>query len=40
VLWEFGPESLVIAETTGGERSTWALEDLLPNAFGPDDLRR
>jgi cytidine deaminase len=40
VLWEFGPESLVIAETTGGERLTWALEDLLPSAFGPDDLRR
>ena len=40
VLWEFGPESLVIAETTGGERLTWALEDLLPSAFGPDDLPR
>ena len=40
VLWEFGPESLVITETTGGERLTWALEDLLPSAFGPADLRR
>jgi cytidine deaminase len=40
VLWEFGPESLVIAQTTGGERLTWALEDLLPCAFGPDDLPR
>ena len=40
VLWEFGPESLVIAETTGGERLTWALEDLLPSAFGPNDLPR
>ena len=40
VLWEFGPEALVVAETTGGERLTWALEDLLPSAFRPDDLRR
>ena len=40
VLWEFGPESLVVAETTSGERMTWALEDLLPSAFGPDDLDR
>ena len=39
VLWEFGPSSLVIAETTAGERAMWALEDLLPSAFGPDDLR-
>ncbi len=38
VLWEFGPESIVIAETTGGSRLTWALEDLLPAAFGPGDL--
>jgi|SRR6266566_6775160 cytidine deaminase len=40
VLWEFGPESIVVAETTGGERLTWALEDLLPSAFGPNDLGR
>ena len=40
VLWEFGPEALVVAETTGGERVAWGLEDLLPSAFGPDDLKR
>ena len=40
VLWEFGPSALVIAETTAGERAMWALEDLLPSAFGPDDLER
>jgi cytidine deaminase len=40
VLWEFGPETLVVAETTGGERLAWALEDLLPSAFGPNDLGR
>jgi cytidine deaminase len=40
VLWEFGREALVVAETTGGERLMWALEDLLPSPFGPDDLDR
>jgi cytidine deaminase len=40
VLWEFGPGSIVIAETIAGERATWALEDLLPAAFGPHDLGR
>jgi cytidine deaminase len=38
VLWEFGPSSLVVSETPGGTRVMWALEDLLPDAFGPDDL--
>ncbi len=38
VLWEFGRSSLVIAETPGGTRVMWALEDLLPDAFGPEDL--
>jgi len=37
VLWEFGPESLVVAEARG-VRVVWALEDLLPDAFGPDSL--
>ncbi len=40
VLWEFGPESIVVAETSSGERAIWALEDLLPAAFGPRDLGR
>jgi len=40
VLWEFGPGALVVAETTSGERAEWALEDLLPDAFGPSDLGR
>jgi cytidine deaminase len=38
VLWEFGPESLVVSETTSGERAAWALEDLIPDAFGPDSF--
>jgi hypothetical protein len=28
----------VISETLAGERAMWALEDLLPAAFGPDDV--
>jgi cytidine deaminase len=40
VLWEFGREALVVAETTSGRRAMWALEDLLPDAFGPEDLGR
>jgi cytidine deaminase len=40
VLWEFGREALVVAETTAGLRAMWALEDLLPDAFGPEDLDR
>ena len=39
VLFEFGgPGMTVIAVSPGGERLMWALEDLLPAAFGPDDL--
>jgi len=37
VLWEFGPGSTVIAQTVSGDRLMWALEDLLPAAFGPRD---
>jgi cytidine deaminase len=40
VLWEFGREALVVSETTGGRRAMWALADLLPDAFGPEDLDR
>jgi cytidine deaminase len=39
VLYEFGgPGLTVICESPTGERLMWALEDLLPAAFGPDDL--
>lgn len=39
VLWEFGDaDTPVIAEGAGGVRSRWHLGDLLPDAFGPDDL--
>jgi cytidine deaminase len=39
VLYEFGgPGLTVIAESLDGARVMWALEDLLPDAFGPADL--
>jgi cytidine deaminase len=40
VLWEFGDaDTPVVAEAAGGVRARWRLGDLLPDAFGPDDLR-
>ena len=40
VLWEFGDaETVVVAEGADGVRRRWRLGDLLPDAFGPDDLR-
>jgi cytidine deaminase len=40
VLWEFGAaDTPVIAEGADTVRVRWRLGDLLPDAFGPDDLR-
>ncbi|HEX2855572.1 MAG TPA: cytidine deaminase [Opitutaceae bacterium] len=39
VINEFGPGTLVISICDGTKRSETALEALLPNAFGPADLR-
>lgn len=39
VLHEFGPDMLVVAEGSGGEREQRRLRALLPDAFGPDDLQ-
>jgi cytidine deaminase len=33
VLYEFGPEMLVVTETLGGRRASWRLRELLPAAF-------
>jgi cytidine deaminase len=38
VLWEFGPEMIVVSEGLDGTRAEHALADLLPMAFGPADL--
>lgn len=40
VLWEFGDaDTPVVAEGADGARARWRLGELLPHAFGPDDLR-
>jgi len=40
VLWEFGDADMpVVAEGADGIRARWRLGELLPHAFGPDDLR-
>jgi len=38
-LYEFGPDMLVVAEGSGGEQVSWILSTLLPDAFGPANLR-
>jgi cytidine deaminase len=40
VLHEFGPEMLVISESSSGRRAEWVLSALLPSAFGPSSLER
>ena len=39
VLHEFGPDMIVIAESASGRREQRRLTELLPQAFGPGDLR-
>jgi cytidine deaminase len=39
VLHEFGPGLLVVSEGSGGRRMQRRLDELLPDAFGPDDLK-
>lgn len=38
VLYEFGPDLVVISEGKGGRREERSLAELLPEAFGPADL--
>jgi cytidine deaminase len=39
VLWEFGvADTPVVTEGANGVRARWRLGELLPHAFGPDDL--
>jgi cytidine deaminase len=37
-LFEFGPAMVVVSEARDGARRRWRLNELLPDAFGPDDL--
>jgi cytidine deaminase len=39
VLHEFGQDLVVISEDPGGMRHERELAELLPDAFGPEDLR-
>ena len=38
VLNEFGPAMRVISEGADAKRADWSLSELLPHAFGPEDL--
>jgi cytidine deaminase len=38
VLYEFGRDVAIVSEGLGGRREERRLADLLPDAFGPDDL--
>ena len=38
VLNEFGPAMRVISEGADAKRAKWSLSELLPHAFGPEDL--
>jgi cytidine deaminase len=38
VLYEFGRDAVIVSEGLGGRREERRLADLLPDAFGPDDL--
>lgn len=38
VLNEFGRAMHVISEGADGKRADWSLSELLPHAFGPEDL--
>jgi cytidine deaminase len=38
VLNEFGPDMLVVSEGSTGRREERRLSQLLPDAFGPDEL--
>ncbi|HEX9234823.1 MAG TPA: cytidine deaminase [Actinomycetota bacterium] len=38
-LHEFNPDMVVVSQGGDGERKRWRLSELLPVAFGPDDLQ-
>lgn len=40
VIFEFGPDALIVSACDGPETLRWSMDDLLPRAFGPKDLTR
>jgi cytidine deaminase len=38
VLFEFGPDAVVVAEGQDGSRKRWTMRELLLDGFGPADL--
>lgn len=38
VINEFGPDAEVIAFSSSGEEKRWRMNELLPGAFGPDNI--
>ncbi len=38
VIFEFGPAAVVLSCCDGASQRRWAIDDLLPGAFGPHDL--
>ena len=39
ILLEFGPDMLIVSEGASGAREERRLSELLPDSFGPDDLK-
>jgi cytidine deaminase len=39
VLYEFGPDMLVVSGGRDGSRCQWILSELLPDGFGPSTLQ-
>jgi cytidine deaminase len=40
IIYEFGPEAVVIAATVGGAVEEAPIQELLPRPFGPEALER
>jgi cytidine deaminase len=38
VIFEFGPEAVIVSECDGGQAERWSMTALLPGAFGPSNL--
>ena len=38
VIYEFGPTAVVVSCCDGDAERRWAIDELLPGAFGPDAL--